>query len=185
MKVDTLSFCRFRSLYKYNRLLYVVYPLMIMFVPYVKFHGLLQNNTRTIFFFHPSHFFKSYEYFLCILLSSLFLLFASIDWLLFVKQPYEHANQHPACLPKLAKWLVLFLFFAVSAMQYMKMFRYRSDGLGGHFGLSCSPRLGVKKRVTKHYIHILLYNMILFFLVQTTILSGRSTEYDTRYAAMQ
>ena len=46
----------------------------------------------------------------------------------------------------------------------MKMFRYRSDGLGGHFGLSCSPRLGVKKRVTKHYIHILLYNMILFFV---------------------
>ena len=88
----------------------------IMFVPYVKFHGLMQNNTRTIFFFHPSHFFKSYEYFLCILLSSLFLLFASIDWLLFVKQPYEHANQHPACLLKLAPMARLIFILAVSAM---------------------------------------------------------------------
>ena len=86
---------------------------------------------------------------------------------------------------QLAPMARLIFILAVSAMQYMKMFRYRSDGLGGHFGLSCSPRLGVKKRVTKLYIHILLYNMILFFLVQTTILSGRSTEYDTRYAAMQ
>ena len=58
----------------------------------------------------------------------------------------------------------LISILAVSAMQYMKIYRYRSDGLGGHFGLSCSPRLGVKKRVTRHYKDILLYNMILFFL---------------------
>ena len=58
----------------------------------------------------------------------------------------------------------LISILAVFAMQYMKMFRYGSDGLGGHFGLPCSPRPGVKKRVTKHYIHILLYTMILFFL---------------------
>ena len=107
---------------------------------------------------YPSHFFKSYEkYFLCILLSSLFLFFASFD----VKQPYLHANQHLACLPKLAPMARLISILAVSAMQYMKMFRYRSDGLGGHFGLSCSPRLGVEKRVTKHYVLIILYKMIL------------------------
>ena len=100
--------------------------------------------------------FMTVLYFLCILLSSLFLFFSSIDWLLFVKQQYVHANQHPACLPKLAPMARLISILAVSAMQYMKMFRYRSDGLGGHFGLSCSPRLGVKKNVTKHYIHILL-----------------------------
>ena len=46
------------------------------------------------------------------------------------------------------------------AMTFVKLYFC----LGGHFGLSCSPRLGLKKRVTTHYIHILLYNMILFFL---------------------
>ena len=40
------------------------------------------------------------------------------------------------------------------------------DGLGGYFGSSCSHRLGIKKRVTKHNIHILLYIMLLLFLCE-------------------
>ena len=49
----------------------------------------------------------------------------------------------------------------------MTSYRYMSDGLGGHVGLSCSPGLGSAKRVTKNKTHILLFNIILVFLCKS------------------
>ena len=48
----------------------------------------------------------------------------------------------------------------------MTSYKYMSDGLGGHVGLSCSPGLGSAKRVTKNKTHILLLNILLVFPVQ-------------------
>ena len=41
-----------------------------------------------------------------------------------------------------------------------------SDGLGGHVGLSCSPRLGLAKRVTKKNLTF-YYNILLVFLCKS------------------
>ena len=48
----------------------------------------------------------------------------------------------------------------------MTSYKYMSDGLGGHVGLSCSPGLGSAKRVTKNKTHILLFNILLVFLCE-------------------
>ena len=49
----------------------------------------------------------------------------------------------------------------------MTSYKYMSDGLGGHVGLSCSPGLGSAKRVTKNKTHILLFNILLVFLCKS------------------
>ena len=42
----------------------------------------------------------------------------------------------------------------------MNHFKYNTDGLGGHFGLTCSLELGVARGVTKHRFHLLFFSMI-------------------------